>query len=196
MISMADVVSDIDLAAPQPFQVLRSTGAWVAGKFQSTITSTLKLVGPVQQATDKEVAMLPEGDRIGQVFSFWATVPLYTTRGKMQATTLHEETPAGARPGTVFTLSTAPQGQIALFLNGAFLTPGGVDYTLTGTVLTTTVAVAVADTFKAQWPVETATATAAADILVYNGEQYRLLDVKHYPGCGYWKALATRMNAA
>jgi len=191
---MADVVSDIDLAAPQPFQVLRSTGQWVAGKFQSTITSTLELVGPVQQATDKEAAMLPEGDRVGQVFSFWATVPLYTTRGKMQATTLHEETPAGARPGTTFTLSTAPQGQIVLFLNGAFLTPG-IDYTLTGTAITMNTVVSAAGVFKAQWPVETATATAAADILVYNGEQYRLLDVKHYPGGGYWKALATRMSA-
>ena len=196
MISMSDVVSDGDLAAPKPFQVLRSTGTWASGGFVSTITETLELTGPVQQATDREVAMLPEGDRVGQVMSFWATLPLYTTRGKLPSPTLHAETPKGTVPGTLFTLSQAPPGQIALYLNGEFLTPDGVDYAQSGMSVVMNSAVNLADKLLAQWPVISNTDPAAADILVYGGEKYRLLDVKHDPGCGYWKALATRMSAS
>ena len=196
MISMADVVSDIDLAAPKPFQVLRSTGTWASGGFTSAITETLELTGPVQQATDREVAMLPEGDRVSQVMSFWATVPLYTTRGKLPSPTLHTETPKGVVPGALFTLSQAPPGQLALYLNGKFLVPGGVDYGQLGPNIVTNMVINPTDKLLAQWPVVENKAPAAADILVYEGVQYRLLDVKHYTGGGYWKALATRMAAS
>ena len=195
MISTADVVSDGDLAAPKPFQVLRSTGAWASGGFVSTITETLELTGPVQQATDREVSMLPEGDRVSQVMSFWATVPLYTTRGKLPSPTLHTETPKGTVPGALFTLSQTPSGQLALYLNGAFLTPDGVDYIALGANIVMNTIVGLPDKLLAQWPTVEDKAPAAADILVYEGEKYRLLNVKHYTGSGYWKALATRMTA-
>ena len=75
---MQEVISDPDLVAPQQYVILRSTGAWVAGGFQSTV-STIQQFGPVQQASNKEVAMLPEADRVSEVRSFWSTVPIYTT---------------------------------------------------------------------------------------------------------------------
>lgn len=196
MINVSDIVSDGDLAAPQPFQVLRSTGTWASGGFTSAVTETLELTGPVQQATDKEVSMLPEGDRVSQVMSFWATVPLYTTRGKLPSPTLHTETPKGTVPGMLFTLSTVPPGQISLYLNGKFLIPNGVDYGQLGPNIVMNFTVNPTDKFKAEWPIVENKAPAAADILVYGGEKYRLLDVKHYPGSGYWKALATRMAAS
>jgi hypothetical protein len=38
------------------------------------------MFGPVQNSTPKEIAMLPEADRAGAVYSFWSTVPIYVTR--------------------------------------------------------------------------------------------------------------------
>jgi hypothetical protein len=196
MIDISSVVSGPVFQAPRPFQVLRSTGTWAAGGFKSQVTATLELTGPVQQATDKEVSMLPEGDRVGQVMAFWCTVPVYVTRGKLPLPTLHTETPKGVRPGLSFTLSSVPLGQLALYKNGHFLEPSGVDYTQSGSSLSLDAVVGMNDVLMAQWPVVTPAAPAAADILVYDGEQYRLLDVRHYAGSGYWKALATRMSAA
>ena len=75
-------------------------------------------------------------------------------------TTLHGEVPAGNQPGTTFTLSAAPpNGTLqGLYKNGQFLTPG-IDYTLAGTAITTTVVVTAADSLYAQWPVNTSTST-------------------------------------
>jgi hypothetical protein len=73
------------------------------------------------------------------------------------AAAMHGEVPAGARPGTAFTLSAEPpNGTLqTLTKNGSFLTPG-VDYTLTNDVdITTTVAVQLSDSFYATWPVAT-----------------------------------------
>jgi len=121
MISMKEVISDPDLCAPQQYTILRSAGAWIAGGFQSTV-STIQQFGPVQQASNKEVAMLPEADRVSEVRSFWSTVPIYVTR-----------------------------------INAA---SDKIQYPATG------------------------------------GEVYRVLQVYHTPGAGYWKALATRESAA
>jgi hypothetical protein len=59
------------------------------------------------------------------------------------ATTVHGEVPSGAVPGSVFTLSADPPGGVlqSLTLGGSFMTPG-VDYTLDGQVITTTMPVA------------------------------------------------------
>lgn len=78
MINMSDVVADATFQAPEPFQILRSVGSFQSGGFKS-VTSEIQQVGPVQPATDKAVAMLPEGDRIGLVLTFWCTVPIYVT---------------------------------------------------------------------------------------------------------------------
>ena len=39
MLDMSEVISDPDLVAPQQYAILRSTGAWVAGGFQSTVST-------------------------------------------------------------------------------------------------------------------------------------------------------------
>ena len=80
MIDMTDVVADLTLQAPQSVTILRSTGSWVAGGFQSS-TAQFQVNGVVQPATDKEIGMLPEGDRVGQVMAFWLTVPVLLTHG-------------------------------------------------------------------------------------------------------------------
>ena len=193
MISVEDVVQDPDFAAPQPFTILRSTGAWVAGGFQST-TVPIQLFGPVQQASNKEIAMLPEGDRIGAVRSFHATQPIYTTRGYAPAPSVHGEIPQGS--GTVFVLSSAPPADAGqLTINGLLQTPD-VDYWVTNSVLTLSVAATANAVLWFQWPVTAYDQPVASDIITYGGESYRVLSVYHDPGCGYWKSLATRMNAA
>ena len=60
------------------------------------------------------------------------------------------EVPAGATPGTAFTLAQVPvAGSLQLFWNGVLLKGGGVDYTLVGNALTMVQAVQNGDSFLA-----------------------------------------------
>ena len=70
------------------------------------------------------------------------------------ATTVHGEAPAGAIPGSAFTLSAVPPGGVlqSLTWNGVFQTPG-VDYTLDGESIATTFPV-TSGSLWATWPVE------------------------------------------
>ena len=70
-------------------------------------------------------------------------------------TAVHGETPSGAVPGTVYTLSAAPPGGVlqALTKNGSFLVPGTA-YTLSGNTITLTAATVLNDVLYATWPVE------------------------------------------
>lgn len=193
MITVQEVILDPDMIAPKQFLVLRSTGAWVLGGFQS-VTTTIKLIGPVQQATDKEISMIPEADRTGEVRSFWAPIPLYTTRGYAPVPSTHGEAPVQVSD-TVYTLSGAPpDNTINLYSGGMQLRGNGIDYVLTGTTITLNVAPGSAP--YATWQTTAEVQPDASDILVYEGEQYRLLKVYRVPGSGYYKALGTRMAGA
>ena len=77
------------------------------------------------------------------------------------ATATHGETPQGAVPGTLFTLSTTPPGGVlqSLTANGMFLTPG-VDYELSGATITMTVPFQSGALF-ATWPTATEALTSA-----------------------------------
>ena len=67
-----------------PFTVLRSVGAFAPGGWQETRT-VIKLFGRVNAATDKDISMVPEGDRVGQLMTFHAAEPLYVTHLSMSA---------------------------------------------------------------------------------------------------------------
>lgn len=193
MISVQELISDPDLVAPQPYTILRSTDTWALGGVQS-VTTAISAIGPVQQASNKEIQMLPEADRVGSMRSFWCTQQIYVTRGTAQVPSTHGETPTGG--GTSLSLSTPPPGgEVSLWKNGKLLSPF-TDYALSGAAVTLSVAAQPGDVFYATWPITAATQAANSDILVYGTEQYRVLQVYHDFGCGYWKAVATRMNAA
>lgn len=196
MISVQEVIVDPDMTAPQFFTVLRSTGQYVPGGFQSTVLP-IQAYGPVQQASPKEIAMLPEADRVSGMRSFWTTFPVYVTRGSAYVPSVHGETPAGDVPGTVYTLSTIPAGTISLWLNGDQLTPG-VDYFPAGNVITLAVPTTGGDQLWAQWPVtvQVTTQGSASDKIVYDSITYRVVSVYNDPGGGYWKAVAAREAAA
>ncbi len=78
-------------------------------------------------------------------------------------TALHGETPSGAVPGTVYTLSGPPPGSglQSLTKNGLFLVPG-TDYTLGGQTITLPTATVGGDVLWATWPVQTQTFTSGA----------------------------------
>ena len=196
MISVQEVIPDPDMTDPQPFTISRSAGQWVAGGFQSTVVRTLQIFGTVRNATDKEVAMLPEADRVGRVRAFYATMPILTTRGYAPAPSVHAETPTGAVPGTVYTLSALPpNGMVDLYLNGLRQTPGSA-YILLGTTLTLAMPTSSGDLLCATWPITVNAQAAESDTIAYDGFVYRVLSVYRTNGGGYWKALGTRIEAS
>lgn len=191
MISVFEVVVDPDMTAPHPFTILRSTGKFVPGGFESTVTP-IPMFGPVHQASDKEISMLPEADRVGSIRSFWSTQPVYVTRGYAPVPGVHgEQLPVS---GTTYTLSSAPpNGSLCVYADGRLLRPT-VDYTLVGVTLT--LVVIPSTSLYATWQITVNVATNASDQIQYDTEVYRVLQVYFDPGGGYHKALATRLAAA
>jgi len=196
MISVQEVIGDVDMIDPQPYVIQRSTGQWVSGGFQSTIVRTINVFGPVRNATDKEVQMLPESDRISRIRAFYATQPILTTRGYAPLPATHGEVPAGTMPGTAFTLSAIPPGgACSLYLNGVTLQPV-VDYLLTGAAIVFNYTVRAGAVLYATWGITARVEAAESDVILYDNEQYRVLGVYRTQGAGYLKALAHRMEAA
>jgi hypothetical protein len=191
MISVQEVVVDPDMIAPQPFTILRSTGQFVLGGFES-ITTSIPMFGPVQQANNKEVQMLPEADRIGSIRSFWSTQPIYTTRGYAPVPGVHGEAPVGS--GTVYTLSAAPPAESVCVYVGGLLLTAGSDYVITGNDVVFNVAPLTVP--YVTWQITVNTATDASDKIQYEDEIFRVLSVYFDPGGGYFKALGTRLAAS
>ena len=76
---------------------------------------------------------------------------------------LHQETPVGAVPGTVYTLSATPPGGAldGLFVNGLFQKPGaGADYTLVGNTITFGADTPAGAVITATWAVPSTVQTA------------------------------------
>jgi hypothetical protein len=196
MISVFEVVADVDMVQPEPWTIQRSTGQWVAGGLQSTITRNIQVFGPARVAQNKEVQSLPEADRVGRILAFYATQPILTTRGYAPVPCTHGETPAGAIPGTTYTLSEAPPvGGGMLYVNGlALQVPTG--YTLNDLTITLAVATPAEASIYFTWPITANAEAAESDIILYEGFQYRVLSVYRTAGAGYWKALGTRLEAA
>ena len=79
VVNMSEVMNDPDLA--QAFLIQRSTqGTFLNGVWQTTPV-TLSGYGPIRPASAREINMLPEGDRVGEIKAFWSSQPIYGTRG-------------------------------------------------------------------------------------------------------------------
>jgi hypothetical protein len=179
------------MIAPQPFTIFRSTDTYVLGGVQST-TTPIQAFGPVQQASVKEIQMLPEADRVEGVRSFWWTQPLYVTRGAAPVPATHGEVPV-AVSSTEYTLSDVPpEDSAVVYADGLLLIPDA-EYVLTGAALTFITAPTAP---YVTWPFTALVGQSASDILQYQTEQYRVISVYKDPGGGYHKALARRMDAA
>lgn len=70
---------------------------------------------------------------------------------------VHGEVPAGAIPGSSYTLSAQPPGDTlsTLTKNGEYLRPGGVDYVLSGVSITLMVPTVGGDQLYATWLIQT-----------------------------------------
>jgi hypothetical protein len=127
---------------------------------------------------------------------FHSTIPIQMTSATQSVPTPHGEVPVPVTLGSVYQLSAAPPGgQGILVVNGLFMT-AGFDYTITGQVIVLLGATDPDATLYFTWIAEARQGASASDILVYDNEQYRVLSCYHDPGCGYWRALGTRLAAA
>ena len=76
-INLSEIVNDPDFA--QPFVITRSQGgAWTNGIW-TNVTVTVNAYGVIQPATNKELEMIPDGDRSGGEMMFHTSTPLYET---------------------------------------------------------------------------------------------------------------------
>ena len=191
MIDVEEVISDPDMTQPEPFIIRRYAGEFVPGGFQNTLSAMFQQIGPVRNATDKEMNMLPEADRTSQVRAFFTSLQVLTVRSTMLVPSVHGEAPQGS--GATFMLSMAPPGGVGqLTINGMLQTPV-VDYTLAGLILTLATAVDGSAMLWFQWPALLPIGTGESDIIAYNDDLYRVLAVYRVSGSGYWKALGTKM---
>jgi len=76
MISVAEVVNEPDLA--QAFTILRSTGTWLNGVWQS-VTATVQGYGVIAEPSGRDLDMVPEGDVVKGMMIFWSSQIIYGT---------------------------------------------------------------------------------------------------------------------
>lgn len=76
LIQVSEVVNDPDLA--QPFTILRSTGSWLNGVWQS-VTTEIQNYGVIAEPSVRELEMIPEGDLVKGAMVFWSAQPIYGT---------------------------------------------------------------------------------------------------------------------
>ena len=78
MINVSELIHDPDFA--QNFQVIRRPGKWSEGKWVIENPQQFNLHGVITVASARDINMVPEGERIKGMMSFYSTEPLYTTR--------------------------------------------------------------------------------------------------------------------
>jgi hypothetical protein len=79
MIDVSELIIDPDFA--QPYLVHRMSGYWFEGEFIQE-ESSLQFYGVITPANTQDVNMLPEGDRIAGLMTFYTTAdnPIFVTR--------------------------------------------------------------------------------------------------------------------
>jgi len=76
LIQVGEVLNDPDVC--QEFQVLRSAVTWLNGVAQNT-TVPLDFYGAISIAKSRDLAMVPEGDKISEAIVCWSTQELLGT---------------------------------------------------------------------------------------------------------------------
>ncbi|MDU1339839.1 MAG: hypothetical protein E6935_16720 [Clostridium butyricum] len=79
VINLSRVINDTRIS--QEFKVFRKTGEWIKGRFEEKETQ-IDMNGVIVPATNKEVEMIPEGDRVKGAISIHSTKRLYTTHSE------------------------------------------------------------------------------------------------------------------
>jgi hypothetical protein len=76
MIQVSEIVNAPEFA--QAFTILRSTGAWNTGVWEST-QATVAGFGTITPATENDIKMIPEGDVVEGAMVFHSQAPIYLT---------------------------------------------------------------------------------------------------------------------
>ena len=194
MIDVEEAVSDPDMIQPQPFVIRRYNGVFIPGGFQNILAATFQQTGPVRNATDKEMSMLPEADRTSQGRNFFTTMQVLAARSTTPVLTVHGEAPQGA--GTTFVLSTDPSDSGGQLIVNGLLQKLGVDYTLAGKTITLTTPVETTASLWFRRPVTLPIGTGESDVIAYDDDLYRVMAVYRVSGSGYWRALGTKMDTS
>ncbi len=80
MINVGRVVLSRNFAQSQGYEVYRTTGDWVKGRWISNPEVTIKFAGTITVAEKNDLVQVPEGDRVTGLMCFYATRPIYVTR--------------------------------------------------------------------------------------------------------------------
>lgn len=192
MIDVQDIVADVDMTSPDPWTILRSVATYGWGGV-TTSTTPIQMHGPVRVASNREIQMLPEADRVGSIRAFYSTDPIYVTRGTQNVPAAHNEQPEGNIPGTNYILSVIPPAGALLLTKNQKMLFQGLDYSLIGQTIVLTVPTVTGDVLDASW-VATAQQSGLSDQIQYRNETFRVLQVYRTQGSGYFKAIATREN--
>ena len=73
MIDVRELITDPDFA--QSYKVIRSTGKWIAGRYQIISTETLNYFGAVQSPDPDMLEQIPEIDRVNSLINFYCKSP-------------------------------------------------------------------------------------------------------------------------
>lgn len=76
LINVSAIVSDPAFA--QVFNILRSTGSWLNGVWQSA-TVSVPSYGVIANPSVRELEMIPEGDRVKGAIVVWTVAEIFTT---------------------------------------------------------------------------------------------------------------------
>jgi hypothetical protein len=77
MIDLSDIVVDPDLA--EEFTIVRTTGSFQRGGWVAGAPTQLAAYGVVSVVNERELSMVPEGDRVKGSLAFYATREVYLT---------------------------------------------------------------------------------------------------------------------
>jgi hypothetical protein len=77
MIDVSDIVVDPDLA--EAFTIYRTTGAFGEGGWIANEPTVVPAKGVVTVVNEKELEMIPEGDRVKGAMNFYTTTPINVT---------------------------------------------------------------------------------------------------------------------
>lgn len=77
-ISVEEIIDDPDLA--QTYTIYRSQGEWIGGRWVEDTPIEISACGTIIVASEKDLEMVPEGDRVKGMMTFYNKGKIYVTR--------------------------------------------------------------------------------------------------------------------
>ncbi len=81
---LSEVIEDSDLG--EDFTIQRNPGFFGQGGWSATTPEIIQAFGPVTVATEEDIAMIPEADRVTEMRMFFSSCPMYVTNAAKNIT--------------------------------------------------------------------------------------------------------------